>query len=232
VNPNVVPRIRVPTFRQDAYYPAVALPVTFVAAAVPTRRRTVLFLAANPHGSAPLAVKRERDAIRHVIGDAKHGRRRIRLVPAMNVDPDELVDHLTRYAPDIVHFSGHGGSGSITLETDLGAKATITASTFARVLARETHHPIKAVYLNACNSRSFVADLLPHVSCVVTTSDVIDDDAAREFSTVFYRDLALGRTFRAAFDGAKDRLVMKDIPDHEIVTITFASDVDPETLSL
>jgi hypothetical protein len=150
----------------------------------------------------------------------------------MNVDPDELVDHLNRYDPDVVHFSGHGGLGGVVLETDMGAKATITPSTFARVLARETRRPIKAVYLNACESKGFVADLLPHVSCVVTTSDVIDDDAAREFSTVFYRDLALGRTFRDAFDGAKDRLVMKDIPDHEIVTITFASGVDPDTLSL
>jgi hypothetical protein len=232
VNPNVVPRIRIPAFRPPAYYPAVDLPVKFVVAAVPTTRRTVLFLAANPHGSAPLAVKRESKAIRHAIGDAKHGHRRIRFVPKMNVDPDELIDHLNQYAPDVVHFSGHGGSGSISLETDMGAKALVTPSTFARVLARETRHPIKAVYLNACESKDFVADLLPHVSCVVTTSDVIDDDAACEFSTVFYRDLALGRTFRDAFDGAKDRLVMKDIPDHEIVTITFASEVDPETLSL
>lgn len=232
VNPNVVPRIRIPTYRPPDYYPAVDLPLKFVVASVPTTRHTVLFLAANPHGSAPLAVKREREAIRHAIGDAKHGRRRIRFVPRMNVDPDELVDHLHRYAPDVVHFSGHGGAGSISLETDMGARALVTPSTFARVLARETRHPIKAVYLNVCESKDFVADLLPHVSCVVTTSDVIDDDAACEFSTVFYRDLALGRTFRAAFDGAKDRLVMKDIPDHEIVTITFASDVDPETLSL
>jgi len=232
VNPNVVPRIRIPTFRPPDYYPAVDLPVKFVAAAVPTARRTVLFLAANPHDSAPLAVKHERDAIQHAIRDVKNGGRRIRFVPAMNVDPDELIDHLNQYTPDVVHFSGHGGDGSISLETELGANAPVASSTFARVLARETRHPIKAVYLNACKSKDFVADLLPHVSCVVTTSDDIDDDAAREFSTVFYRDLALGRTFRTAFDGAKDRLVMKDIPDHEIVTITFAPGVDPETLSL
>lgn len=232
VNPNVVPRIRIPAFRPPAYYPAVDLPVKFVVAAVPTTRRTLLFLAANPHGSAPLAVKREGNAIRHAIGDAKHGRRRIRFVPKMNIDPDELIDHLNQYAPDVVHFSGHGGSGSISIETDMGTKALITPSTFARVLARETRHPIKAVYLNACESKDFVAALLPHVSCVVTNNDVIDDDAACEFSTVFYRDLALGRTFLEAFNGAKDRLVMKDLPDHEIVTIEFAPGVDPATLSL
>jgi hypothetical protein len=232
VNPNVVPRIRIPTFRPPDYYPAVDLPVKFVAEVVPTKRRTVLFLAANPHGSVPLAVKRESKAIRHAIGDVKHGRSRIRFEPKMNVDPDELVEYLNQYAPDVVHFSGHGGSGGISLETDMGAKALITPSTFARVLARETRHPIKAVYLNACESKDFVPDLLPHVSCVVTNIDVIDDDAAREFSTVFYRDLALGRTFREAFEGAKDRLAMKDIPDHDIVTIDFAPGVDPETLSL
>lgn len=232
VNPNVVPRIRIPTFRPPDYYPAVDLPVKFVAAAVPTKRRTVLFLAANPRDSAPLAVKLERDAIRHAIGDAKRGRRRVHFVPKMNVDPDELVEHLNQHAPDVVHFSGHGGSGSISLETDMGAKAPVTPLTLARVLARETSHPIKAVYLNVCESKDFVASLLPHVSCVVTTSDVIDDDAAREFSTVFYRDLALGRTFHDAFYGAKDRLEMKGILDHEIVTIAFAPGVDPETLSL
>lgn len=232
VNPNVVPRIRIPTFRPPDYFPAVDLPVKFVAAAVPTTRRTVLFLAANPHGSEPLEVKRESKAIHHAIADAKHGRSRIRFVPKMNVDPDEFVDHINRYAPDVVHFSGHGRTGSISLETELGAKAPVTSSTFARVLARETRHPIKAVYLNACKSKDFVADLLSHVSCVVTTNDVIGDDAAREFATVFYRDLALGRTFRDAFDGAKDRLEMKDVPDHEVVTIEFAPGVDPETLSL
>jgi hypothetical protein len=232
VNPNVVPRIRVPVFRSPDYVPAVDLPVKRGVAAMPTTPRTVLFLAASPHGSTPLAVKREREAIRHAIRDAKHGRRRIHFEAKTNVDPDELVEHLNRYAPDVVHFSGHGGSGSISLETDLGAETLIKPSTFARVLAREVLRPIKAVYLNACRSESFVDDLLPHVSCVVSTSDVIDDDAAREFSTVFYRDLALGRTFCQAFESARDRLEMKDIPDHEIVTIKFATGVDPETLSL
>ncbi|MGN6110259.1 MAG: SAVED domain-containing protein [Kofleriaceae bacterium] len=232
VNPNVVPRIRIPEFRAAAYCPAIELPVKHVVASVPTTRRTLLFLAANPHGSAQLAVKREGKTIHQAVRDAKRGRGRIRFVTKTNVDPDELVEHLNQYDPDIVHFSGHGRAGSLSLETDIGAKVLITPATFARVLARETRRPIKAVYLNACKSKDFVADLLPHVSCVVTNSDVIDDDAAREFSTVFYRDLTLGRTFREAFEGAKDRLVMKDIPDHEIVTITFAPGVDPETLAL
>ena len=232
VNPNVVQRIRVPAFRPPVYVPAVDLPVAFVAAAAPSRRRTVLFLGSSPRQSAPLALKQESKAIGHAIGDVKGGRRRVRLVSKMHVDPDELVEHLNQYAPDVVHLSGHGGDEGILLETDMGATSRLTPSLFARVLARETHHPIKAVYLNACESTDFEAELLRRVSCVITVSDEIEDDAAREFSTVFYRDLALGRTFREAFDGAKDRLEMKGIPDHEVVNITFGPNVDPATLAL
>jgi hypothetical protein len=240
INPRTVGSITVPSFDlhsdRRAYRPAIRLPLPRVAP-VP-HPHTLLFLAASPRPSTPLdltreplELKHERDAIEQAIRRVQGGEQRLRLVPHMGVDPDELVDHLHEHQPAILHFSGHGNSHGIVVETDVGDHTTIHPGALANVIKREAPET-RLVVLSACHSQTSVAALLQVVRCVISMSDRIDDTAARDFATALYRAIALDRPFETAFNDAKDRLDMKRIADSDVPRIDFASEDDRSTLSV
>jgi hypothetical protein len=75
----------------------------------------VLFLAANPAGTTPLALDEEIRAIDAKIRGSEH-RDRLTLVSHWAVRLDDLSGLLMRQRPHVVHFSGHGAStGEIVL---------------------------------------------------------------------------------------------------------------------
>jgi hypothetical protein len=234
INPRTVGAITVPSFdklpdQARAYRPAVRLPLTRTDP-VP-HPHTLLFLAASPRGSKPLELKRERDLIEQAITRVPGGKRRLRLVPRMGVDPDELVVYLYEHQPAIVHFSGHGNPHGIALETDRGAHTTIHAGVLANAIKREAPET-RLVVLSACHSQTSVAPLLQVVRCVISMSDRIGDTAARAFAMAFYRAIALNRPFETAFKDATDRLDMKSMPDSDVPRIAFASENERSTLSI
>jgi hypothetical protein len=234
INPRTVGAITVPSFdmhpdRARAYRPAIRLPLARTEL-VP-HPHTLLFLAASPRAGTPLELKRERDAIEQAITRVPGGKRRLRFVPRMGVDPDELVDHLYQHQPAIVHFSGHGNQHGIALETDRGAHTTVHAGALANAIKREAPKT-RLVVLSACHSQTSVAPLLEVVRCVISMSDRIDDTAARAFATAFYRAIALNRPFETAFKDATDRLDMKSMTDSDVPRIAFASEDERSTLSI
>src|SRR6188474_2235394 len=75
----------------------------------------ILFLAANPLGTDPLALDEEIREIDARIRGAKY-RKRLKLVPHFAVRLEDLSNFLERHKPQIVHFSGHGDQkGAIIL---------------------------------------------------------------------------------------------------------------------
>jgi len=234
INPRTVGAITVPSFdiqpdQSRAYRPAIHLPLTRTDP-VP-HPHTLLFLAASPRGSRPLELKRERDAIEQAITRVPGGKRRLRFVAHMGVDPDELVDYLHQHQPAIVHFSGHGNPHGIALETDCGDPTMIHSGALAHAIKREAPET-RLVVLSACHSETSVTPLLQVVRCVISMSDRIDDTAARAFATAFYRAIALDRPFETAFNDATDRLDMKSMTDSDVPRIAFASEDERSTLSV
>src|SRR5215831_18456195 len=70
-------------------------------------KHTILFLAANPSSSNPLALDREARAIQ--IELERSGRReRFEFVTRWAVEPLDLLRELRKLRPTVVHFSGHG----------------------------------------------------------------------------------------------------------------------------
>src|SRR5208337_3355154 len=64
---------------------------------------------------------------------------------------------------------------------------------------------LKLVFLNGCSTRPQVAELLRKgIDVVLATARPIDDTAAREFAVDFYKQLVAGRTFRDAFEKARE----------------------------
>ena len=86
-----------------------------------------LFLAANPFSTERLSLDKE---IREIISKIQSSEYRelIDLVSIWAVRPDDLLQSLNTYKPQIVHFSGHGSSSGIILVDQNGDEKLVTAS--------------------------------------------------------------------------------------------------------
>jgi hypothetical protein len=69
--------------------------------------RVILFGAANPIGSNPLALGEECSEVEREIRLTSH-RDRLRLAPCFALTIDEFMRHLSELQPSVCHFSGHG----------------------------------------------------------------------------------------------------------------------------
>jgi len=160
-------------------------------------KKSVCMLLASPRGETPLRLDEEvRDALQ-----------RLKLVESPTVEIDmrphwavklsEFTDHLLNSKPQIVHFSGHGGSGAIFFEDELGMATPLSAANLAALI--EAVGNIECVVLNACHSANLSAATKAHVKVVIGCDDSIDDDAAITFTRSFYRSLAHGRDYESSF---------------------------------
>jgi len=102
----------------------------------------------------------------------------------------------------VFHFAGHADADRLLLESASGAKAA-HAEGLAGYLGGQGG--VKLVFLNGCSTRPQVAELLRKgIDVVLATARPIDDAAARAFAVAFYQLLVAGRTFRDAFERARD----------------------------
>jgi hypothetical protein len=174
----------------------------------------LLFLAANPEGTAALRLDQEVKAIGEALRSSRLGPR-FELEQSWAVGDRELQDGLLRWRPDIVHLSGHGTreSGPILEEEgsfrDLGGSrrpAELRAEdprteALVRVFAAGRGR-IRCVVLNACHTEATARALAQCVGCVVGMSQAVEDGAAIRFSWAFYNALGYGLSVKAAFDMA------------------------------
>src|SRR4051812_30046366 len=70
-------------------------------------KHTILFLAANPNGTDRLALDEEARAIEDELARSGH-REQFEFVTRWAVRPLDLLHHLQKLKPTVVHFSGHG----------------------------------------------------------------------------------------------------------------------------
>lgn len=171
-----------------------------------------LFLAANPLGTDRLQLDEEIRAISEKIRSAEY-RDIIELVSAWAVRPDDLLQLLNQYKPQIVHFSGHGSSaGEIVLVDNTGTSKPVNTSAI-RTLFRTLKDNIRLVVLNACYSRIQATAIIEAIDCAVGMNTAIGDKAAIIFAASFYRALGFGRSVQEAFEQGKTALLLEGIPE-------------------
>lgn len=214
------------------------------AAEAPPRVR-VLFLAACPPGMPPLRLDQEIKAIQEALRMSKNGDR-FEVEQSWAVGDRELQDGLLRYAPDLVHLSGHGSrNGQILLDPgvpmrDLGSRPypaptkqsepeALWLQGLVRVFAGARGR-IRCVVLNACHSEPVAQALAQVVGCVVGMSDAIEDAAAIRFSWSFYNALGYGMSLKSAFDLAMGQIAMAGLRTSEVPRLITAG-VSPEDLT-
>ena len=121
---------------------------------------------------------------------------------------DQLQDILLNQRPEVLQFSGHGGSGEICFEDYSGKAAPVSGKDFAELI-KLGGSSVRCVILNACYSTDIIAEISAPVQCVIGCEESIGDDAAIVFSKAFYRALAHGKGFEGSFRLAKNAVSME-----------------------
>lgn len=144
------------------------------------------------------------------------------LAPTLN----ELIDALNIFRPNILHFSGHGGGGTLLFDNEKAGNDGGTVLDFdmvARVIGETKVRP-NLLVLAACDTVDGSDRFMNVVPAVVAMADPIDDDAACAFSARFYQSLAGGASIRNALNQAKILLEHKGYADAALPQLIAAND--------
>lgn len=171
----------------------------------------VCMLLASPKNETPLRLDEEiRDALEK-LKLVNSPQVQLNIMHHMAVRLSDFTDHLLNTKPRIVHFSGHGGGGTILFEDAQGEGLPLTANALADII--DAVEGVECVILNACNSSDLASAVRPHVQVVIGCDDSIADDAAITFTKSFYRSLAHGRDYRQSFKIAVADVKAQNGPD-------------------
>jgi hypothetical protein len=191
---------------------------------------TLLILSANPSDTDRLALDREARAIKQELRNAApQGVFRVEQECAVRID--DLHEHLLRYQPTIVHFSGHGNStGALLFEGATGEAEPVGINALAdlfKILRRN----VRCVVLNACFSEAQARVLAKHIDCVIGAAGLIDDVASIAFSK-FYMALGFGQDVETAFELARNRLQLCGLDQPDLLRLWPRDGVLPSTVRL
>ncbi len=201
------------------------LPITTI------MKQKILFLAANPTGTTPLALDEECRQITEKIRAAAH-RDSLELITRWAVRPEDLLQHLNEHRPHVVHFSGHGTATEeiVLLDKDKNPK-TVPAPALKQLFATLKDN-IRVVVLNACFSKQQASAITEVVDCAIGMNKAIGDDAAIAFAAAFYQAIGFGRSVKVAFESGKSALMLEGIPEEETPELICRTGVDPAAIVL
>lgn len=170
----------------------------------------VLFLAANPVGTATLKIDREASDLKEQLAMVRDVVVKVDVEHAWAIRTDKLQREVLNSRPAVLHFSGHGDRGLLVFEDAAGTPVEVSGKALANLVSLMPS--IKCVILNACYSQSVAKLLAPHVDAVIGCSVSISDAAALMFTGAFYRALAHGESFKRAYDLAKNDVELNGFP--------------------
>lgn len=193
---------------------------------VENKRETILFLGSNPTGTGKLQLEKE---FVRISSSLQGGNIEYRLVAEWAITPNDLQKAMLAHKPKFVHFSGHGTRGvkeGIILQ-DSNAKAQVVsgkalANMFSIFAKKFT---IEVVLLNSCYSQEQASAISEYVKFVIGMNDTINDNAAIEFSTGFYRGLRTEKDIEFAFDLAKNMIMLEGLLDENIPEIYVSGEL-------
>ncbi|QLE54448.1 AAA-like domain-containing protein [Nostoc sp. TCL26-01] len=177
-----------------------------------TDTKRILFLTAEPTETARLRLGQEFREIKEKLRLANH-REKFQLEDAFSARPGDISQELLRFAPHIVHFSGHGGStGKLCFEDGLGNVQPVTPQALA-ALFRLVADQVECVVLNACYSDIQAEAIVQHIPFVIGMNTAIGDQAAIAFSVGFYKALGANRSYEEAFKFGCVEIQLEGIPE-------------------
>lgn len=116
-------------------------------------------------------------------------------------DLPTILNGLNDLSPLIVHFSGHGNTTALTVDSGVvtgPAKQSLSYQMLANALEATDQKP-KIVVLNSCLSAAARKQVLKSAHAMVGMADSISDIAAAAFAQQFYAALSSGQSLESAF---------------------------------
>lgn len=217
--------------------------------------RKVLYLGANPPGTAPLWLHDEVRAIKQELRGARH--RCFELVACWATEADDLVRELRESTPLIAHLSGHGcktggdpsveyGGATRDVVVD-GAHAACEGGLVLHARDATVHvvpyelvrkifelaaSSVKLVVLTACATEPLAQLLRAHVDCVVGMEGPITDDIAVKFSRGLYAAIGDGASVEQAFLAGCVAIQCAGLPGADRPKLMVRDGVDPSRVVL
>ena len=223
----------------EPIFRTVAKPASSEARQKPKTRRAndvvckIAFLMAAPAAAGAINVGKDfREAEKAVAGSAK--RHKIGLKPYVAAGAEELLDALNEFAPDVIHFSGHGGTGKLLFDKQSiedVAGQTVNFSGVKAFLAATGKLP-KLLVMTACQTASEAHTLLDAVPAVIGMSGDISDLASTLFCRRFYAALAGCQTIEHAFQQAQAILRAAQLDDADLPTLVVRKGTNAAQIKL
>lgn len=195
----------------------------------------ILFFSADPLSLAnPDHARLQLD---EEVRQIKHKVRLARYRDALEFDwnfaatPDDLIQGLHETQPQVVQFSGHGGSDGLVLASEKGTHPHYLDDAQLEALFRAFRGDIRLVVLSACFSRPQAMAIAGVVGCAIGTSRRIPDEAAIRFNAAFYQAVAFGDSVAAAFEKGRVAVMLYNL-DSACLELIHSDDVDPAKLFL
>ena len=191
----------------------------------------ILFLSANPNGMTQLALDRECRSITQKIEGADHGDS-LELITRWAVRTEDLIQHLHKHRPQVVHFSGHGTpSDEILLLDGQGNPKAVSAPALKQVFTAFKDN-VRVVVLNACFSKPQAEAIVEIVDCAIGMNKKISDVAAIAFASAFYQAIGFGRSAKDAFELGKAAIMLEEIPEELTPELMCKEGLKPEKIVL
>lgn len=188
---------------------------------------TILFLAANPQGTAALRLDRE---VREIEAGLRRSQYRSQFVLKQQwaVRPRDVQQALMEVNPQIVHFSGHGeGEPGLTFEDDAGKPKFVDAAALAGLFELFADQ-VTCVLLNACYSSVQAEAIRQHIPYVIGMNRAIGDRAALEFAVGFYDALGAGRSIEFAYKAGCSAIRMAGSSENQTPELISNPLLNPE----
>lgn len=190
----------------------------------------VLFLAANPVDTIPLALDEEIRAISQKIRLSEY-RDLIEIISGWAVRPEDLLLLLNQHKPHIVHFCGHGNQQGIILKDNNGQSAIVRTDAL-KALFTTLRDNIRVVILNSCYSKPQAEAIAEVIDCVIGMNTAISDKTAITFVSAFYQAIGFGRSVREAFEQGVTALMLENTFSEDVPELVSRQGIDPSLVRL
>lgn len=182
-----------------------------------TRVKTILILAAIPHG---LRLDKEIRSIEEAIRRAAK-RDLFKITLRTAVRSQDIRRAIAEEHPQIVHFCGHGKEdGSLVLEDDAGENKPVPAEGLALLFQLHADY-VECVLLNACHSAKPALAISEYINYAIGMNQPIGDRAAIAFAIGFYDGLGYTTAnsqdvFQRSFEEGKVAIQLEHLDEGQI----------------
>lgn len=168
--------------------------------------KRLLFVSASPRGEPHLATDFELRRLRESL-ERPYVANRIEVLHRPAADYATLEQALLSLKPDLLHLSCHGDSaGNLMLANERDDPEPIPPKMFTGLI-KALPFALELVVVNACHSTIVASMLPPTVAAAIGMRTALHDEAAIDFSSTLYRNLAIASSVPQAFKVVLNRLI-------------------------